>query len=735
MFGLSVISQYDGDYSGIAHAGTNISEAGSLVRRRVFAAGVQFDESMRQGFEDWDFWLGAREQGFRGRHIKNLGFEYRKRPESMLADSHRDEAEIKAYMQRKRRSLFRPQNLLALEAEEAPRYAFVIDGSSVYLALDPRSKGERITFEEFIQRFWRWILQPARYHFPPFVIWTSQKTFDAADEAGVLGWCCWDLEARTRHANFAATSLTGGRELGIGTPNFTDLNVQMSVNLILLSSEFLREICKDPNGLKWFVEVMTNSTQVRGSERTVTLPGKYVGASSKLRVPSDVLSTVMHLSESEYADCIETDWNWPLTGQQDRHTAYLTVRAAANQGVVMPFKPDGRRHIGIFVSFADFGGVEKVAFNVAKTLRDAGYVPHLVLFRTGNVSIPPAMRDIFESYSWVTSDNLLRWDGDKFYGTDLSWWSQNGDRTDVIGLLSWFDAVLNCQSADAHGVMGELRRRGVLTLTHQHIVEMSPAGRPGGSAMIAKAFEHSYAAMLTGSRRLYSWFIANGVPQEKLFNVDNAPSYELSAEFLERVALDRKARAHRDGPLRILFAARMDVQKGLDRVLRLLELTHSMDVQWRIVGKPIVGADPLFTQLNTFLKSEPPVYSEEELTALYCWADVVVLPSRFEGVPLTAIEAMRCGAVMLVADAGGVDEIIDSSVDGIIVPQETCVEDMLTAIKQLGSDRGEVLRISLRAMERAAGRTWVDSLSQLLKFLMGRLPVSASSEPSLEAQR
>ena len=73
MFGLDNVSQYRGEYSALIHQQSNICEAGSLVRRRVFAAGVRFDEDMRRGYEDWEFWLSAQAKGFRGRNIPDLG--------------------------------------------------------------------------------------------------------------------------------------------------------------------------------------------------------------------------------------------------------------------------------------------------------------------------------------------------------------------------------------------------------------------------------------------------------------------------------------------------------------------------------------------------------------------------------------------------------------------------------------------------------------------------------------
>ena len=618
MFGLNLVAQYGGEYSPLLHTSTNLSEAGSLVRRRVFDGGVAFDETMRQGFEDWDFWLGARERGMKGRHLPHMGFNYRKRPESMLASSTRDEAEIKAFMRRKRRSLFQIKNLLALEATEAPRYAIVLDAQSVSITLDPIDRGRVIPMAEFIEQYWRWHLRPDVHFSPPFVAFMSSSVYEALRENRVLNWVFWDLEARLRNCNFAATLIGGFAGIGaeISTQTRVTGGLMQAAHVLIASSDFLRELCSDANSLEWLYSVR----ELAFNFRTVSVSSERLREFSQYAAASGFYASIISLHDSPFRGASKNSWKWTQSGVPDRHSAYRILRAAANQGVVFPVRPDGRRHIGVLLSFADFGGAEKVAFNVASVFRAAGFVPHLVLFRTGNIHLPPNLQHTFESFLWVTSEGLMRWSGDDFNGTRLSWWSQKGDRDDVVGMLAWFDAVLNCQSGDAHGVMGELRQRGVLTLTHQHLVEYSKAGRPGGSPMLAKAFEHGYSAILTGSRALRSWFVANGVPQAKLFNVDNAPSYEISEAALLDMARERIERVECQKPLQVMFGARFDMQKGLDRVADIIEATLSLHVKWRVVGRAIVGEDPTVGRIAEMVELEAPVYTEDALTGLYRWA-------------------------------------------------------------------------------------------------------------------
>jgi glycosyltransferase involved in cell wall biosynthesis len=61
----------------------NTVNGAALVRRPVVEAAGGFDESMRDGCEDWDFWISVLERGYRGRILHEFLFWYRRRADSM----------------------------------------------------------------------------------------------------------------------------------------------------------------------------------------------------------------------------------------------------------------------------------------------------------------------------------------------------------------------------------------------------------------------------------------------------------------------------------------------------------------------------------------------------------------------------------------------------------------------------------------------------------------------------
>jgi glycosyltransferase involved in cell wall biosynthesis len=103
----------------------NQSDTGALVRRTVFEAGLEFDETMRKGFEDWEFFLRAGLAGFAGAGAGRCGFRYRALPDSMLVGAQRREEEVKADIRHRNADAYRAGSLCRREHAEAPRFALV----------------------------------------------------------------------------------------------------------------------------------------------------------------------------------------------------------------------------------------------------------------------------------------------------------------------------------------------------------------------------------------------------------------------------------------------------------------------------------------------------------------------------------------------------------------------------------------------------------------------------------
>lgn len=70
----------------------------SLFRKEIWETIGGYDEEMRLGYEDWDFWLRATKAGYKVATIPEYLFFYRKHGESMVSTAIKHHNELMQYM-------------------------------------------------------------------------------------------------------------------------------------------------------------------------------------------------------------------------------------------------------------------------------------------------------------------------------------------------------------------------------------------------------------------------------------------------------------------------------------------------------------------------------------------------------------------------------------------------------------------------------------------------------------
>lgn len=121
-----------------------------------------------------------------------------------------------------------------------------------------------------------------------------------------------------------------------------------------------------------------------------------------------------------------------------------------------------------------------------------------------------------------------------------------------------------------------------------------------------------------------------------------------------------------DDRVRVLFVGRLDTQKGFDTLLDAVEPIQD-HVAVRVIGKAVAGP------ATTPRKRSPQIEylgwrSLSEVATEIAAADVVVVPSRWEGFGLVALEAMCGGCAVVASDVGGLREIVADGETGYLVP-------------------------------------------------------------------
>jgi glycosyltransferase involved in cell wall biosynthesis len=726
MFGYEMNFSVRGEYSHFLHLVENYCEAGSLARRSVFERGLRFDENMRQGFEDWEFWLSCAQHGFIGRHVPQSGFQYRRRAESMLTGSERVRDSILSYMRRKHAAALRPAALLALEHREVPRFAMVTgSGADVRLTADPRpGHGRAIPPACCDANFASAVLQPRAQHFPAVCCFAAPGVLEALEPSRLLPGLFWMAQVMLAEHHLVAVevAVSGTECLGLEPlPRLAGGAEAAAAPVILANTQILGTAAASGVEPAWFTAPEAERPPLRIGLLRVTLPRSLAAAAAAMPAPQAarlLLDMVARWGEALRHRAPRPE-DWREDARRLRASTAEGYALLAGLGAVLPLlAPADRRDIGFLLPLCAFGGVEKVVLNQARVMRQAGWRPHLFITAAQTAQLTAEQREVFHSVSFLLGQGEDAADWNRLHmGAGTAAFGQRGGPAHALGLLSTMAVVLNTHAMAGHALVAGLRRQGVKTFLGLHLVERSGFGQPMGNPHIALAYEHAYDGFVVISRQLRDWCAGQAVPRDKLHLVPNAPSYPADEAALRRVLAQRPQRT---GRLRVLYLGRLDPQKGLDRLAGMILRTRGRSADWRVVGHAVVGSAEAELAAAGIVP-EPAVAHPGELDQLYAWADVVVLPSRFEGVPLTVLEAQRLGCVVVATDVGAVAEAVADGRDGFLVaadaPEREIVEAFVGIIDRLAGDRALLARIGAAAAARLAPVRWDRNMAGFVAHL------------------
>ena len=706
--------------SPLMHMLANHSEAGSLIRSRVFTSGLRFDETMLEGYEDWDFFLAAQERGFIGKPARRPLLHYRKRPSSMLAGSHDLDGQLRRRIAKRHRWLFSAETALACEHSDFPRFAFV-EPDQVLVGTDP----SRLTawgFPAFEAAVMRHFSAPLRHHAPAITLVCDASFRESVEAAGLLPGLLWAIERRFLRAPgcgmIAVTTEATGDLAGVTQPQPWDGNeaVQLVAFRLPTLEAAARETLQHIEG-KDFGPI----AQGCGAEwLTLQLPD---GVPQSTDTRPAALTLLKTLGASRFCRSLSAAWEWRSTGgAQSRARANEAPRLTASGGPLFPLlrQAEGVLDIGFTVPIFDQGGAERVASAVAREFAADGHRCHLFVIGGRPARFENGQRPVeFTTISFLPDPSATDWEGPEYMGTPESSWGNPAEQADLEGLLRPMDVVINAHAAGVHWVAGTLRRSGTLMLDHEHVLEMSRYGRGYGPPVLALAYEHSYDAILTCSNGMADWLAAHGVPAAKLIAVVNAPGYPLEADAVSAaLAARRDPRTKR--PLSILYLGRLDEQKGIDRLIAVFSALSQPErgMQMTLAGRAVVGKGASLAGLPPEIRLPGPLEGADALTAAFTEADILILPSRYEGLPLVILEAQRLGCVPVATNVGAVGEAITHGLNGLLADDTDIVASMTTAILELDADREALARLSRKAAETA--RNWQSTTNTLREWVAKR---------------
>lgn len=137
---------------------------------------------------------------------------------------------------------------------------------------------------------------------------------------------------------------------------------------------------------------------------------------------------------------------------------------------------------------------------------------------------------------------------------------------------------------------------------------------------------------------------------------------------------------------RFLFVGRLSEQKNLNNLIQAFEEIK--------LGLDIYGGGEKRQELERLLEASTAdvrllgKVSNAELPAIYNSYKYFILPSFYEGMPKTLLEAMACGCVCFGTDVNGIREVIQDRVNGFLIDKTeySCIADKVLKSVETGDN-------------------------------------------------
>ncbi|HDH31697.1 MAG TPA: glycosyltransferase family 1 protein [Candidatus Wolfebacteria bacterium] len=205
------------------------------------------------------------------------------------------------------------------------------------------------------------------------------------------------------------------------------------------------------------------------------------------------------------------------------------------------------------------------------------------------------------------------------------------------------------------------------------------------------------------------------VPNNKIFIISNG--INIKRFFIQLVSQKKN----------ILFVGGSVEYKGLDILIRALPIIIKKysDIELIIIGemdkrektlRQLVGKLDVSSNI-----SWQGLVSQDKMAGFYQKAYLTVLPSRLDLFPITALEAMSSGIPLVATNVGGLPEIIEDGVSGLIINKEDS-EELATAIIKLLDDPKKAEEMGKKGREIVEQKfTWEKVVEKYEKEIYNRL--------------
>ena len=190
----------------------------------------------------------------------------------------------------------------------------------------------------------------------------------------------------------------------------------------------------------------------------------------------------------------------------------------------------------------------------------------------------------------------------------------------------------------------------------------------------------------------------------KINDIDIIPN-PLDTEFFSPIPISYKEK----NELKVLFVGRLDRLKGAHIFVEAIPIISKEmpDTSFILIGRD-TNTGPNNSSMRTYLENLIPNNIKERVSFFgnverdilidyYRGSDVCVVPSFYENFPNTVLEAMSCGKAVVASNTGGIPEVIEDGISGLLIKTGD-IDDLAEKIIRLLKDRDirEVLGANAR---------------------------------------
>lgn len=169
----------------------------------------------------------------------------------------------------------------------------------------------------------------------------------------------------------------------------------------------------------------------------------------------------------------------------------------------------------------------------------------------------------------------------------------------------------------------------------------------------------------------------------------------------------------------VLYVGRLSKEKRVDHLLKAFSTAHSKNPTLLLYvagdGPEKQNLHALATELNVIRNVKFLGHLDtKDVILLMNKCEVFVLPTRYEGFGMVAIEAMRCGTPVIAMKSGGPVTVVGDA--GILVEPDD-VSELSGCILRLFSKRSEIKRLSEKGIRRSMDfdyETWGSRLFEAM---------------------